>query len=724
MWMAGYAARTKPSEGTAQDLFAKALALEDAGQNRLVIVTMDLIGVPRPLREAVERRVGELHALPRHSLLINASHTHCGPELRATKYSLLELNETRASQGQQYLRGLEDKLVALVGEALGKLAPARLSYCHARAGFAMNRRTPAGGQYRNFPNPEGPVDHAVPVLKVETAEARGQLLAVLFGYACHNTTLSFYQFCGDYAGYAQQYLEEAHPDTVALFMTGCGGDQNPYPRGKLELAQQHGRALANGVEAALQTNATPLAGPLRTALEEVTLQFAPPPTKEQLLRDRESPDRNERRHAELLLKQIEEQGAIRDTYSYPIHVVRFGEHLLLVALAGETVVDYSLRLKRELAGPAVWVAGYSNDVFGYVPSLRVLKEGGYEAGGAMRFSSLPGPFAPSVEERIVNKVHELAKSVALKEDADMLQAPDPDRKAMLNELAPIIATRVAARDTRHVVFHGCIDWHSAVHGHWALLRIARTTGQHKEQAEFVNRSLSPEGVAQEAALLRSNATFEMPYGRAWFLLLAEEFERWADENKIADPKRLRSMAGEVAASLRRYLGDRPPDPQIGEYRNPCWALLRLHGWYTFVGDNQGVAYVERLVAAMTAPEGFGTDVAGREFFSRLGNYATLLCAVRPTALADLLKKRPIKPEDLLPVTPQPRADHGLGLNWSRAWALKALTQHAIEAADQDRFREAYAAHVAAAWKDHVKKAGDIRAYDHWVPQFAVYALTQ
>jgi hypothetical protein len=409
MWMAGYAARTKPSEGVAQELYAKALALEDTQHNRLVIVTMDLIGVPRPLRDAVEQRALSQHGLPRQSLLINASHTHCGPELRATKYSLLDLDETRAAQGQRYLKDLQDKLVALVGEALGKLAPARLSYCHARAGFAMNRRTPVGGDYRNFPNAEGPVDHDVPVLKVETTEAKPQLIALLFGYACHNTTLSFYQFCGDYAGYAQQYLEESHPGTVALFMTGCGGDQNPYPRGKLEQAQQHGRALANGVEAALLTNATPLPGLLQLALEDVTLQFAPPPSKEQLLRDRESPDRNQRRHAELLLAQLEEQGSIRDTYSYPVHVVRFGPQLLLVAMAGETVVDYSLRLKRELAGPAVWVAGYSNDVFGYVPSLRVLQEGGYEGGGAMRFSSLPGPFAPSVEERILNKVHELVR---------------------------------------------------------------------------------------------------------------------------------------------------------------------------------------------------------------------------------------------------------------------------------------------------------------------------
>src|SRR5690606_21074022 len=97
--------------------------------------------------------------------------------------------------------------------------------------------------------------------------------------------------------------------------------------------------------------------------------------------------------------------------SYPVQLVGFGDDLLMVALAGETVVDYSLRLQKELKAPVVWVAGYSNDVFGYVPSLRVLQEGGYEAGGAMLWGPLPGPFAEDVEQRIIDKVHALAKTL-------------------------------------------------------------------------------------------------------------------------------------------------------------------------------------------------------------------------------------------------------------------------------------------------------------------------
>jgi hypothetical protein len=385
------------------------LAIEDAGGERLVIVTTDLIGIPRALRDRVEKVAGERFRLSPDSLLLNASHTHCGPELRASKAAIYGLDPIRIEQAQHYIGSLEQMLVTLIGQALEQMREARLSYSHARAGFAMNRRLPTAAGFRNAPYPDGPVDHAVPVLRADDSD--GKLRAVLFGYACHNTTLSFYQFCGDYAGYAQEYLESAHPDAIALFMTGCGGDQNPYPRGALELAQQHGRSLATAVEAALGAAPRPVRGPLRRTLGEVTLEFAAAPSRDELNRLRDSEDKVVSRHAARLLDELEREGSIRTTYPYPIQVVQFGNDLLLVALAGEVVVDYSLRLKRELREPAVWIAAYSNDVFGYVPSLRVLQEGGYEGGEAMRHTSLPGPFAPSIEQRIVGKVHELVERI-------------------------------------------------------------------------------------------------------------------------------------------------------------------------------------------------------------------------------------------------------------------------------------------------------------------------
>jgi neutral ceramidase len=413
MWMAGYAARNKPSEGKINNLHAKALALEDEHGTRLVIVTVDLLGIPRAMRDWLAEHVKESYKLSPESLLLNASHTHSGPVLREAKYSiygntLYGLSLEQIQQNNKYVDNLQEKILELIGKAIENMAPAKLGYTHAHAGFAMNRRLPTERGFQNSPNPDGPVDHDVPVLRINGQD--GKLRAVLFGYACHNTTLSGYEFCGDYAGFAQEYIEQAHPGMTAMFMAGCGGDQNPYPRGgpkTLDYCKQHGRALANGVEAALAPRARPVTGPIHAALGTVMLDFAPPPSREQLEANAKSDNKYIRRHAQVLLEELEKNGKIRTMYPYLVQVVRFGDDLTMVALAGEVVVDYSLRLKSELPGRAVWVVAYSNDVFGYIPSLRVLKEGGYEAGDAMLYTDLPGPFAPSVEERIIAKVHEL-----------------------------------------------------------------------------------------------------------------------------------------------------------------------------------------------------------------------------------------------------------------------------------------------------------------------------
>lgn len=388
MWMAGYAARKKPSDGTAQDLFAKALALEDAKGTPLVLVTMDLIGVLPSLRQSVEKQVQERHGLSPEYLLLNASHTHCGPEYR--------VRSGHEQEAKDYTSFLEQRLLRVIGEALAQRKPARLLYAHARCGFAMNRRrnyalAPDDPNAKRAPNPDGPVDHDVPVLMVEGANTN--LCAVLFGYACHNTTLSAvsmtnnvprFEFNGDYAGFAQETLQAGRPGLTAMFLSGCGADQNPYPRHfmvpyvkPLDFAQLHGRTLAMSVEAAMAAHVRPIRGPVRAALEYVALERQPLPAKAPNPPKAQSPP---------------------PPRQYPVQVIRFGDDLSLVALGSEVVVDYSLRLKRELANKAiVWVAGYSNDYGGYIPSRRVLAEGGYEA----------PDYRPEIEDRIVGLVHRL-----------------------------------------------------------------------------------------------------------------------------------------------------------------------------------------------------------------------------------------------------------------------------------------------------------------------------
>ena len=358
--MRGYSSRKTPAEGTEQELFGKAIAIEDGQGQRVVFVTLDLIGVLAELRTAVASEAQRQFNLPPQRLLMNASHTHCGPAYGR-------------DDAKDYFDRLSKDLVKIVGQAIERLEPAMLTYSQARCSVAINRRTPTEKGFVNHPNPNGPVDHSVPVLAAH--DKAGKLKAVVFGYACHNTTMGFYRWLGDYAGYAQEYFEADHPGVTALFMMGCGGDQNPYPRSELKYAKMHGRSLATSVEAALETNQgtlrhqRPIDGAIQVAMGTVELEFSDP---------------------------------ARDDFPYPVQVIRLGNDLMLVALGNEVVVDYSLRLKRELTqedGPAIWVAGYSNVYAGYVPSRRVLLEGGYEARSR--------PWKPELEERIIKQVHTL-----------------------------------------------------------------------------------------------------------------------------------------------------------------------------------------------------------------------------------------------------------------------------------------------------------------------------
>jgi len=403
IWMSGYASRNHPSEGKFQDLYAKALALEDANGTRAVLVTVDLIGLPNALSERVAQRAEKETGLSRSALLLSASHTHSGPVIRdnlETMYNLSPEQWKRVTENTQFL---EDQLVGIVKQAIGSLQPACVYRGNGKAGFAMNRRQYTLKGIVIGQNPIGPTDQDVPTLKV--TDAKGNPLAIVFGYACHNTTLSFYQICGDYAGYAQEYVELAYPGAMAMFFIGCGADANPAPRGELKHAQQHGMELSRAVSQALAGSMQEVKGPIRTSFSRIDLPLATPPTKEQLEKQAQSDNQYIQRRAQYLLSILSKNGKIPDTYSYPVQVWSMADGFNIIALAGEVVVDYSLRLKHELGADRTWVMGYTNDVFAYIPSLRILREGGYEAEDSMIYYALPGPWAPPVEEMIIQEVH-------------------------------------------------------------------------------------------------------------------------------------------------------------------------------------------------------------------------------------------------------------------------------------------------------------------------------
>ena len=410
IWLAGYAFRDRPSEGVLQDIYAKALALQDEKDNISVLVTSDLVGISRSMADVVARRVEERYGIPRDRLILNASHSHSSPVAGDVLHLFYGMSAEQRVVTERYTRKLLDQMVDVIGSSIKQLAPAELAFEQGLAGFAVNRRR-AAPERRHLP---GPVDHDVPVLRVR--DMKGNLRAVVFGYACHPTSLSGYQVSGDYPGFAQEEVEKAHPGAIAMFVAGCGADANPLPRIRGEISEKsvglaatYGRILATAVELVLQSEMRPLDGPLKTAWQYIDLPFQPAPTREQLRAKLEKGDAFQRRQLKYLISVLDQEGKLPDHYSYPVQVWQFGRSLTLIALAGEPVVDYALRFKGQYGWDKVWVAGYCNDLPSYIPSLRVLREGGYEGGEGMTGVGLPGPFSPAVEEIISQKVDELVQ---------------------------------------------------------------------------------------------------------------------------------------------------------------------------------------------------------------------------------------------------------------------------------------------------------------------------
>jgi hypothetical protein len=407
IWLAGYGDRKKPSEGVEQHLFAKALAIRHGEDPPIILITADIIGFPRRVAEAITGRIAKELKVPRERVMLIASHTHTGPVVAGRPVLMFELETRDLEFVTRFTRELEDKCFLAAKEATSEIRPARISLGRGTASFAVNRRVFRPGGVDFGVNRDGPVDHSVSVLRVDGPDRQPR--AIVFGYACHCTTLTgdCYRIGGDWAGYAEDYLERAYSGTTAFFVTGCGADANPQPRGDLALAREHGLEMAGAVAQVMKGPRIPVVGPITGVFERVELPYAKPPTREEYESRLKDKSPFVRRHARAQIETIDRNGKLPSGYPCPVQVWQFGKDLTLAALGGEVVVDYALRLKREYAGRNLWVAAYANDVFAYVPSVRILLEGGYEADFNLTYYGLPTRFSNDVEEILIKKVHEL-----------------------------------------------------------------------------------------------------------------------------------------------------------------------------------------------------------------------------------------------------------------------------------------------------------------------------
>lgn len=412
VWLAGYGTR-RPPDGKLHDLWMKALALEDGDGNRAVMITSDFQGVPKMMSDRVFAQVEEKLSLQRSNIMLTFSHNHCGPRLGDDLVDYYPVDDAQVELVMEYTDLMVGRTVELVEEALSRLSPARLEMGEGKATFAVNRRN-----NREADVPDllargeplvGPVDHSVPVLTV--TRPNGKLDAILFGYACHPTTLSFQTWCGDYPGFAQLELEEAHPGATAMFVNTCGGDQNPLPRRTVELCEKYGHMLAVGVEEALQQPLKPVSTGLRTAFELVDLAYEEVVSREQLQERLDDPNAILARWSARMIKKLDAGETFESAYPYPVHAWQLGSEMLIIGMGAETVVDYALRFKQEF-GEGTWVCGYADDMIAYIPSRRVWEEGGYEGGYRLYEYGRPAyRWDGDIEDRIAESVHRLVASV-------------------------------------------------------------------------------------------------------------------------------------------------------------------------------------------------------------------------------------------------------------------------------------------------------------------------
>ncbi|MCO5235852.1 MAG: neutral/alkaline non-lysosomal ceramidase N-terminal domain-containing protein [Chitinophagaceae bacterium] len=403
IWMGGYAFRNHPAEGKITDLWAKALALEDANGQKAVIVTMDLVGISKALSDRIRRQLGAKLHLSNPQIILNTSHTHTGPVVGDLSADIYNLDAAERKKVDEYADNLQAKIVNLVVEAFSRMKAVRLYSGNGITRFQVNRHTNVESTLKGTTHLNGPNDYAVPVIKV--VDGNNKMMAVLFGYACHNTTLSVYQWSGDYAGFAQIELEKDFPGAVALFFQGAGGDQNPLPRGTVSRAVQYGKALAAAVEAVIVGEMKPLDSRLAVTYSEINLPFANrPPTKEELVRiindsSARAYPAYHKRSAKRFLNTLEKGESLMSSYPwYPVQVWNVGGQAIF-AFGGELTVGYTVNLKR-IFGEDIFVLGYSNDIMSYIPTAKMLTEGGYEAGMSPVFTT---PYAGTVENIIIGQ---------------------------------------------------------------------------------------------------------------------------------------------------------------------------------------------------------------------------------------------------------------------------------------------------------------------------------
>ncbi|MCY3680260.1 MAG: hypothetical protein OXH16_02605 [Gemmatimonadetes bacterium] len=409
IYLAGFAARQEPSTEVYHPLKATAVAIDD-GATPLLIVGAEILGFYERTEE-VRSRINAATGIDPEHIILNGSHTHCGPCIR-------EMDRERHGElDDDYLEDLFENVARCAKMAWEARSPARLRFGTGRCDIARSRRKPDGkGGVAWVPSLEAPHDHDVPVIAVESPE--GELRCVIFSYACHPTSRSGTLIGGDYVCFACDHIEAAYPDVATCFLQGCAGDQktkpvdptsNVFVQREVDEIRDIGVELGESVAWVLASqDLRHISGPISIA--QTILDIETEPIDMDLVKaSLDAGSDYVRAWARHLFESVENNIPVATSFPFEIQTVRFGNALAIVGLAAEMNVEHGLRLKRELAPyfQNLLVAAYTNDIVGYIPVKRQIPEGGYEVWFNQQHWKRTGPFIEDTEDRIHNAVHEM-----------------------------------------------------------------------------------------------------------------------------------------------------------------------------------------------------------------------------------------------------------------------------------------------------------------------------
>ncbi len=441
----GYGARDKEADEVAASIHARAMAIGSDGSEHgpVVMVTVDNCAVPDHVTERVfEALTKDRAELYRERFVVASTHTHAAPYVTGSIPAIFgeKIPPAHRKHIERYTRTLTDKLVAVAEEALSSRAPAKVGWARGKVGFANNRREEGG-----------PTDHALPTLFAIAPD--GELRGVLTRYTCHATTTTGgdNRIHGDWPGFAADAIEKAHEGAVALVAIGAAGDQNPKPRGKLSLAKKHGRSVAKEVDRLLAGELRPLKGPPRARFTRVDLPLEELPDRSHYEKLARGGNPRVAYYARRQLKKLDsEKKKLPTSVPYPVGVWRFGDKLAMVFLGGEVVVDYARRMADAFDAERLWINAYCNAVPCYIPSKRVLKEGGYEADRSMMWYDKPTQFSPAVEDKVIHAVQRLLPPDFYSEAKQKEQFPpakSPEQSMASMNVRPGMEVQLAAGDS-------------------------------------------------------------------------------------------------------------------------------------------------------------------------------------------------------------------------------------------------------------------------------------